>query len=35
MENVDNEILDPMSINSKNSCFITLNTVKRTFWIIL
>ena len=31
MENVDNEILDQMDINSKNSCFITLNTIKRTF----
>ena len=31
MENVDNETLDQMDIKSKNSCFITLNTIKRTF----
>ena len=31
MEKVDKEILDRMDINSKNTCFITLNYYKENF----
>ena len=31
MENVDKETLDPMDINSKNTCFITLKDHRENF----